>query len=65
VRPGYALVFYAAAALVGVLAVVEPRVPVLQRLRVNLMALALLIAFAPTVVQTLKEHLRSGPDGLF
>jgi hypothetical protein len=64
-RAGYVLVFYVAGMLVWLLAVIEPRVPLLGRIRVNLVALGLLICFAPTAIQTLKEHLVSGPEGLF
>ena len=64
-RAGYALFFYGAGMLAWVLAVVEARVPFVRRLQVNLVALGLLLCFAPTAVQTLKEHLRSGASGLF
>lgn len=39
---GHRLIFYVFAAVVLALAVIEPRVPVIQRLRINLVALALL-----------------------
>jgi hypothetical protein len=42
VSSGHRLIFFVFAAVVLVLAVIEPRVPAVQRLRINLVALALL-----------------------
>lgn len=64
-RAGYALVFYSAGCLAWLLAILEPRVPFIRRIGVNLVALGLLLNFLPTGIQTLKEHLQSGPNGLF
>jgi hypothetical protein len=65
VRAGYALVFYVAGCLVWLLAIVEDRIPLVRRWGLKLVPLGLLLCFLPTAVQTLKEHLRSGPEGLF